>query len=764
MLRLPSRATALRSLRSRLFASHLVLSTNASRPAVATRRVFYSSIFNGDDDTGRDSAAALRAMRNGEDVAAASAENAAATAENGIDYRYRSRSTTDELSVGDFQSRKSPLDLWGETAAQTELERQRQNNARSHNPMQGRGKGSRREGPRRKGHKKFVSFFDEVDELIEKRRADKIDTSMNQGAMGSTLANLLDKLDNYPNPGGGRLDEDRSSVGYGQSTRLGGGISSSGDRDRGRATSIFSKDFDLPPSTERARSIFDTDDDETGFEPEPLNPHAYDNEIFEQYETLMREELENQKFVHMRTRDMKGSTEDEKQEYLRPVYKWLLDRERRIPYDLPTLRQVSQNPEAVSPGRMTDGQGESLLVVGDRFRGELEKQKTAFLEETGLTPNQYKVAEKAVQVLATNCAKRARAAPVEVMWEKIKESGMMPPANVMSTILYVVSTGGSVLSTFLRRGSHSRESKLSSISSLFSGISGTRMNDTVSASKGDEKIEDTDENEDSVNILDEVALWHDMLYEPTDNSTSLRVKGLISKGDAQGAEQLLETFAAKEGTVVRLRSYLPILSQYCQRGEVSSALKLFKRMRNTESVHLEPENYVMLISSLAEQGCFREDAEPIESATDLGYSEPSGLVLFDELVAEMAEDVLEISSVSARKMYNALAIGFKDHRGGRNLQEMHSLAGMRVFNNAAENDEVIASRISVDHETGVCPRTKARLRLVMLDEEQRKQLRQSLEKLAASETAKFARGNKEKEKENAQRAIAELTRFADWLE
>lgn len=89
---------------------------------------------------------------------------------------------------------------------------------------------------------------------------------------------------------------------------------------------------------------------------------------------------------------------------------------------------------------------------------------------------------------------------------------------------------------------------------------------------------------------------------------------------------------------------------------------------------------------------------------------------------------------------------------------------MRVFNNAAENDEVIASRISVDHETGVCPRTKARLRLVMLDEEQRKQLRQSLEKLAASETAKFARGNKEKEKENAQRAIAELTRFADWLE
>ncbi len=775
MLRLPLGPSS----RSRLFVSRLA-GVNGSKSAVGATRVFSSSIFDGDDDTGagagtsRDSAAVLRAMRNGEVVAAV-------TADDDIDYRYRSVSKSHhDASVDSFRANTSPLDLWEETAARTEQERQRQNDAKSRNPkpslssiydqdMDGRRMSARKRGGHTSNGKKFISFFDEVDELIEKRRAEKIGTtrtcSKNGGAMGSSLANLLDKLDNYPDAG--RLDDDRSSsVGYGDSSRLSISDDFVGSNSiSSKATSTFSYKYDdnLAPSANRARSIFDTDDD-TDFEPEPVNPHAYDKETFEQYETLLREELKNQKFVQMRIRSMKDATEEEKQEYLRPVYKWLLTHERTVSYDLPTLRQASENPEAVFSTGGLDGQGGSQ---GDSFRGELEKQQQAFLEETGLSPEQYQVAEKAFQVLATQCAKRARAAPVEIMWEKIKESGMILSANVMSTILYVVSTGGSVLSassSFSSRDNERRGSKLSSVSSLFSGISG--RNDSAGANKDNEEDEGTDktEEDDSVNVQDEVAFFHDMLYEPTDNSTSLRVKGLISKGDAEGAEQLLEAFASREGTVVRLRSYLPILNLYCQKGEISSAMRLFKRMRNIESVHLEPENYVMVISALAENGCFREDAEPIENAAELGYSEPCGLALFDELVTEMAEDVLEITSASARKMYNALAVGFKDQHAGRNLQEMHSLAGMRVFNDPSEVDEVVASRISVDHETGMCPRTKAKLRLVMLDDGQRKQLRQSLSQLAASETAKFAKGNKRKQQEDAQRAIEEMTRFADWLE
>ena len=260
MLRLPLRAPSSRVLRSHLSAGHLAgaNTTNTCEPEALTTRVFSSSIVDdGDDNTPRDSAAALRAMRNGGDVADASVDG-------DVDYRYRSRPTTEETSV-----RKSPLDLWGETAARTERERQRQNDARSQrNPMpplsslladedenisndnqkptlssiynqdrDGRRLSSRRgrEGSRPNGKKKFVSFFDEVDDLIKRRRADKIGTSMNRGGMGSTLANLLDRLDNYPDPDGGRrhdIDQDRSSLGPGQASRLEDDFSTSGVSDR----------------------------------------------------------------------------------------------------------------------------------------------------------------------------------------------------------------------------------------------------------------------------------------------------------------------------------------------------------------------------------------------------------------------------------------------------------------------------------------------------------------------------------------------------
>ena len=56
---------------------------------------------------------------------------------------------------------------------------------------------------------------------------------------------------------------------------------------------------------------------------------------------------------------------------------------------------------------------------------------------------------------------------------------------------------------------------------------------------------------------------------------------------------------------IRLRTYLPVLRLYCEQGEISSALKLFKRMRDTPTVLLEPENYVLVLSAIAENGYFR---------------------------------------------------------------------------------------------------------------------------------------------------------------
>eukprot|EP00553_Chaetoceros_curvisetus_P010419 CAMPEP_0204633726 /NCGR_PEP_ID=MMETSP0717-20131115/27825_1 /ASSEMBLY_ACC=CAM_ASM_000666 /TAXON_ID=230516 /ORGANISM="Chaetoceros curvisetus" /LENGTH=91 /DNA_ID=CAMNT_0051651977 /DNA_START=153 /DNA_END=424 /DNA_ORIENTATION=- len=88
---------------------------------------------------------------------------------------------------------------------------------------------------------------------------------------------------------------------------------------------------------------------------------------------------------------------------------------------------------------------------------------------------------------------------------------------------------------------------------------------------------------------------------------------------------------------------------YCEQGNVSSALKLFKRMREATNVLLEPENYVLLVSVLAENGYFRSNSDPVAGAKEIGYNSDCGPEFFDELLQEMSEDILEISSASARR-------------------------------------------------------------------------------------------------------------------
>lgn len=111
-------------------------------------------------------------------------------------------------------------------------------------------------------------------------------------------------------------------------------------------------------------------------------------------------------------------------------------------------------------------------------------------------------------------------------------------------------------------------------------------------------------NQERIDLPTELAIFHDLLFEPTEKSISLRVKRLVLQGNAKDAECLLDSFPSNDD--VKLRTYLPVLKLYCEQGNTSSALKLFKRMRDEPSVRLEPENYILLLSSLVmENGCFR---------------------------------------------------------------------------------------------------------------------------------------------------------------
>jgi len=372
----------------------------------------------------------------------------------------------------------------------------------------------------------------------------------------------------------------------------------------------------------------------------------------------------------------------------------------------------------------------------------------------------YDVARHIMGTLGRYCARRARSSPMEVAWWKVKESGLLLPKDIISTYLYVVSTMGMADSIGIGSGA--------------SSIGSYPFSDSK---KGGDKKDESESKENKFLIPEEVATYHDLSSKPTESSISLRVKALASKGDAKSGEMLLEAFkksieadeSSKE--LIRLRTYQPILKQYCDMGEISAALSLFKRMQSTPGVILEPETYVLLLASMTENKYFCDNSPPIEGAQDLGYRHSHGPALFDELASEMAADALEISSSSAVRLYNALAIGFNNQSESNSdsddttavstLKEVHPLMSMPLTRQHANSNELVASRVSLDRSTGTCPVTDAQQRLIVLEPDQRKQLHSDLLDLSTEQFVKFA-GKKAGDHDN--RAREQLQVFSDWLD
>lgn len=126
----------------------------------------------------------------------------------------------------------------------------------------------------------------------------------------------------------------------------------------------------------------------------------------------------------------------------------------------------------------------------------------------------------------------------------------------------------------------------------------------------------------------------------------------------------------------------------------------------------------------------------------------------------MAADVLEISSSSARTLYNSLAIGF---HGKSSLKEVHPLTPMPLSRDLANNSEVVASRVSLDRSSGICPVTNAQQRLIVLEPDQRAQLHNDLLKLSTEQFAKY-HSEKRRDNDSPDRARDQLLAFSNWLD
>ena len=220
---------------------------------------------------------------------------------------------------------------------------------------------------------------------------------------------------------------------------------------------------------------------------------------------------------------------------------------------------------------------------------------------------------------------------------------------------------------------------------------------------------------------------------------------------------------------LRLRAYQPILKLYLDRGDVSSAMSLFKRMRETPSVILEAETYVQLIAAVAENGFFCTDAPPIEGCLELGFDPPSGPALLDQLVSALAEDFLEITPALAKRLHTAMIKAFKNTEIGRNLEELHPLAPLQQDNETGRPGDVLASRVEIDTNTGICPKSGARLRLITLDQQQRHKLKGGLLELADTQFKRFHKNKplQKKPRDNDRPPVnpqEQMNVFLAWLE
>jgi len=203
---------------------------------------------------------------------------------------------------------------------------------------------------------------------------------------------------------------------------------------------------------------------------------------------------------------------------------------------------------------------------------------------------------------------------------------------------------------------------------------------------------------------------------------------------------------------LRLRTYEPVFRCYLENQEISSALKLYVKMKRDTTVFMKPETYIQLMSAIAENGFFRSDSRPIEGALEIGFISPSGPKLFDRLAEDLSNDSVEISASGAKRLYNGLLKGLDGHT----LKPLHLLQSLEVCNEPANPNELVASRVTVDETNGRCPRTGVQLRLINLDGEQKERLKNGLQILAKS-------AFEERTGKDGSKAEQNLEEFGVWL-
>lgn len=443
-------------------------------------------------------------------------------------------------------------------------------------------------------------------------------------------------------------------------------------------------------------------------EPPPLrSENAFEAEAFEAYEAILEDYVKTSKDASEEESAPASALSKEERE---GVDTWMRLDEPKVEVRLPTLTSLGEVDGFVHLQEMSN------KALKAQAKAELREQEEVFKEQLRWSAQQYMYATKMIHSLTEFSHVSHKALPVAILWEKMKEAGYVGKKSIGVCLSAATSFSGGILS-------RNRSSLL--ISSPRNRL--PAILDSKETSTGSENTHDSMQAHNCSNVPEQLALVNDLLYTPTEQSTYVRIRMLVSLGDAKNALKLVEERMAGEA---QLRAYSQVFSLYLEVGAISAALFLMQKMKKGhKNVPLQPELFVQLIAAAAEAGSFCHGAGPIHDAAKLGYSNMSGPGLFDEIAREMSLYAGAISSASARRLQKAFQRGFCSPGECKHEFDFGALAVLNSLSKKASDNDLVADCVSIDPATGYCLATNTFLRLLELESHQKSQMKKGLLKL-----------------------------------
>eukprot|EP00536_Pseudo-nitzschia_multiseries_P012512 jgi/Psemu1/244629/estExt_Genewise1.C_4820015 len=284
-----------------------------------------------------------------------------------------------------------------------------------------------------------------------------------------------------------------------------------------------------------------------------------------------------------------------------------------------------------------------------------------------------------------------------------------------------------------------------------------------------------------------IVSCYDAIYGSSEKTVTIRLKGLIARGKFDEAEAMFaasfddsscglddrsdDSDSDDETIRGRLRTYMPLMEYYCTVGDLKSTLRLYRQMQNCAGVHWDIESYTILLSSLARFGYFFGDKQQM-GEREGDYNDLYGPKLFDSLVSNMANDILELTEATSVELLDAFRAGIKNHL---NLEQQQQEEDTSVT--------VVVDRVEITKDNGTCPATGVKLRLLALANEQRQHVHDTLLEMSKKNTEEFlasnikwqetnqvsnpaTKGNIEKMTSKLEESYGyeELRKFSEWLD